>query len=251
MGKNRVDRGRGRQSGVVTKGKPANRALYLVLGLVAVAGIGILTFLATRPSQVATAVDPNAPPVTSEGYVLGSPDAPVEVLQFADFECPQCAYFALVTEPDIVNRMINTGEIRMRFIDFPITELHPNAWDAHRAAACAAEQERFWQMHHQIFAAQDRWDARATRNPNRLFKQIARTVPGMDGRRFDECVDSRRTHSIVAAHQAIGQRYGVGGTPTFVIGSQMFPGRMTYDQFRQAVERARAQGDTAPATAPR
>ena len=92
---------------------------------------------------------------------MGSATAPLEVTEFGDFECPQCGRFATLTEPDVRTRLVNTGTIRWRYIDFPL-EMHRNTWNASIAAACADEQGKFWEMHDAIFAAQDRWDGEAT-----------------------------------------------------------------------------------------
>ena len=101
-----------------------NTLFYVALAILAVAGIATLAFVATRGSQrQVVTLDPNLPPVQSEGYVIGSPSAPIEVLEFADFECPACAQFATLHGPDVKSRLVNTGQIRLRFLDFPLVEI--------------------------------------------------------------------------------------------------------------------------------
>src|SRR5205823_13280161 len=96
MATKRVDSGRGRTPGVVKQsggGRPANRGFYLIIALVAIAGVGALTYLSTRNTNASSVspIDPNLPAVQSEGYVMGNAAAPLEVIEFGDFECPQCS----------------------------------------------------------------------------------------------------------------------------------------------------------------
>lgn len=250
MGKERVDTGRGRRQGVVKGARKSPASLfYIVIAVIAVGGIAALTYISTRNSaQTVSPIDPTLPPVRSEGYVLGSPQAPVEVVEFADFECPACAQFAAVTEPDVRSRLVNTGQIRVRFVDFPLS-MHRNTWNASRAAACADEQGQFWAMHDVIYANQDRWNGEATSNPDKVLKELARSV-AMDQGKFESCVESKRTQAKIQAHLAIAEQRQIQQTPSFIIGSQMAPGALTYDHFKQLVDQAIASaGPRAPAAA--
>src|SRR5262245_62774915 len=147
MAQKRVDAGRGRKPGVVKGSKQtsaSNRAFYLIIAVLAVVGIGALTYQTTRPkaTQLATPYDSTLPSVKSSGYVVGSPTAPVEVTEFGDFECPQCGRFATLTEPDVRQRLVNSGQVRFRYVDLPL-EMHRNTWNASRAAACAEAPRTF------------------------------------------------------------------------------------------------------------
>src|SRR5262245_15382328 len=199
MAQKRVDAGRGRNPGVVKTSKQpsaSNRAFYLIIAILAVVGIVALTYQTTRPkaTELATRFDTTLPSVKSSGYVMGHATAPVEVTEFGDFECPQCVRFATLTEPDVRQRLVNSGQIRFRFVDFPL-DIHRNTWNASRAAACADEQGKFWEMHDAIFANQDRWDGTATDNPDKVLKQLAGQIPGLNKDQFEECVDNRDTQA--------------------------------------------------------
>src|SRR5207244_1727448 len=117
MAPKRVDAGRGRNAGVVKKAGKAgpNRAFYILIVAVAVGGIAALTYATTKSNAAGTTspIDTTLPPVQSEGYVMGSPTAPLEVIEFGDFECPVCSSFATLTEPDVRTRLVNTGQIRL------------------------------------------------------------------------------------------------------------------------------------------
>lgn len=255
MGKDRVETGRGRRPGVVKKGRSSQ--FFIVLAVVAAAGIGLLAWLATRPKGQVVQFDSTLPAVVSEGYVMGNPAAPVEVVEFADFECPSCERFATLTEPDVRERLIRQGTIRYRFIDFPLS-MHRNTWNASRAAACANEQGRFWEMHDAIFNAQDRWNSEATGRPDPVLRSLAEGI-GLNMQQYDACIVNPTTQAKVQAHLRLGERAQISATPSFVIGGKLISGAMTYDEFKarvdSAVTHARASGatprrDTAATKAP-
>jgi protein-disulfide isomerase len=226
-----------------------NAVFYVALGLLAAAGVGTLAYVATRSGteQVVT-LDPSLPPVQSEGYVLGSPSAPVEVIEFADFECPACAQFATLHEPDVRTRLVQTGQIRLRFLDLPLVEIgHRNSPTASLAAACANEQGKFWEMHDAIFAVQDRWASNVTKNPRSVIDPLASRV-GLDVRRYEQCMDAKKYLANIQAHRQAAQRYKVQSTPSFIIGGKVYAGSLPYDQFKRHVEEARAAAT--PAAAP-
>jgi len=249
MANDRMERGRGRRPGLVKKKRQNTRLFYAAIAIVAVAGIGALTYVGTKSNgQVAsTQYDPSLPSVKSAGYVLGSAKAPLEVTEFADFECPACGNFATVTEPDVRARLVNTGEIRVRFVDYPLS-MHANTWNASRAAACADEQGKFWEMHDALFQTQDQWNGEATRNPDKVLKDIAKRI-GLNPDQFNSCIDTKRTQAKVQAHYQLGEQNKVQQTPTFIIGDRTVPGALTYDQFKAAVDAALAKSGR-PAAVP-
>ena len=242
MAKQRMDGGgKGRRPGVVSAAKRGGpgKGFWLALGAIAVLGVGALGYVATRPKTTAIAVDPSLPPMKAEGYVLGSPNAPVEVIEFADFECPGCGQFATLTEPDVRTRLINTGKIRMRFMDYPLP-MHKNTWDASLAAACANDQGKFWEMHDQIFATQDRWNTEATGRPRPVLAGLAKGL-GLDMSKYEACMDADTHRAKVQSHLREAERRRVTQTPTFIIGSTMIPGAIPFDTFNRLVDSALAK----------
>jgi protein-disulfide isomerase len=148
--------------------------------------------------------------------------------------------------------------IRVRYIDYPLP-MHGNTWNASRAAACADEQGKFWEMHDAIYANQDRWDTQATSKPDKILKQIGAAIPGMKADQFNDCVDTKKMQAKIQAHLKLAEARHVGGTPTFVFGAdKQLDGFLTYDQFKQYVTDAVAKsgkpmpgvGDTAQKSAP-
>lgn len=222
------------------------RPFGAILAVVAVVGVATLGWVVSRPAKV-VALDATLPPVAAAGIVRGNPDAPVEIIEFADFECPSCEFFNAMVEPEVMQRLVETGEVRFRFMDYPLPN-HANSVAAHNAAHCANEQGRFWEMHDEIFREQDRWNGAATRTPKKVLERLAGTA-GLDVPKWSECYDSGRMLPLIAANKKEGERLRVNSTPTFIIGGQLIPGVQSYDRIRQFVslEMARVANEQAQA----
>ena len=220
--------------------KRDNRKFYTILGAVGLLGVLAITYAATR-STAATPVDVDPNAVFNgkvEGYVMGSATAPVEIVEYGDFECGACAQFAIVTEPDIRTKLVQSGQARFRFMDFPLPG-HMNSFPAHMAAACANDQGKFWEMHDQLFQNQHKWNGQATRNPKGEFESYAKAI-GLDGDAWESCYDDRRHQARIQASVAQGNQLRVNATPSFIIGGKLYSGGMGYDQLKQLVDSAAA-----------
>lgn len=234
MAKQSRDAGKGRPSNVVKKSAKGNqKGFYAMLGLVAaVLGIFII-YQVTKPktSPESTKVDPSIPLPKAEGYLLGKEDAPVQVLEFADFECPACGQFYVLTEPDVRTRLIETGEISYRFLDYPLPG-HRNTWAASHAAACANEQGKFWEMHDRIFQTQQEWSALPTSEP--YFAAMARQL-ALDLDAYNRCIGEHVMRPMILADIDRATGGGAGSTPTFFVGSQVIAGAERIGTFRKAI----------------
>jgi len=244
MGKERLDSGRGRgQKGVVKGGSQVvrktdggKRGFYILLAILLIAGITALSYMASRPKATVVAVDTTLPPVPNQGHVLGSDSAPVEVVEFADFECPACGSFATLTEPDVRSRLVDKGLIRYRFMDFPLN-MHRNTWSAHRAAWCAADQNKFWEMHDVLFQNQDRWNGEATSRPDKPIADLAKQL-GLEMSKFNACVSARKYDPQIRANISEGVKRQVNATPSFLFGNKLVQNAISYDEFKRHVDTA-------------
>lgn len=223
----------------VKKGNPRKgnaKQFAGVLVLVAVVGVGWLGYALTRPGAKAITVDPTIPAGPAEGHLLGQADAPVQVIEFADFECPGCGEWANITEPDVRARLVSTGIVAFRFFDFPLSQ-HKNTWTAHNAAACADDQGKFWGMHDRLFAGQLEWNGEATSNPVKVMARYAADL-GMDVKKWQTCVTTQAHAGRIKGNQAEGSRRNIQQTPTFIIGNKQIPGALGFDAFRSLVDSA-------------
>jgi protein-disulfide isomerase len=222
------------------------KAFYWLLGVIALIGVAAIGYVATKPKAGPTDVKniadtTNAGP--AQGYLMGKVDAPVKILEYADFECPGCAGFATVTEPDVRARIIEPGLASITYYDFPLTQ-HRNTLAASNAAACADEQGKFWPMHDRLFQSQDEWNGEATDSPKPFFKRYATEV-GVDVAKWESCYDARKYQKRISANLADGLRRGVGSTPSFIIGNKLYRGMGGYDEMKAIVD-SMAKATTTP-----
>jgi protein-disulfide isomerase len=213
------------------------KAFFWALGLIALVGIAALGYVASKPKSIPADVREVADTTNvgpAQGYLIGKVDAPVKILEYADFECPSCGGFATVTEPDVRTRIIEPGLANLTYYDFPLTQ-HRNTLAASNAAACADEQGKFWPMHDRIFQGQDSWNGEATDAPKPFFKSYAGAI-GLDVAKWESCYDARKYQKRISANLADGMRRGVYSTPTFIIGNKLYPGMRNYDEMKKLVD---------------
>jgi protein-disulfide isomerase len=156
---------------------------------------------------------------------IGSLDAPVTLVEFSDFECPFCAEAA----PTLKRLLDAYGDrIRMVWKDFPLTQIHPNAYRAAEAAHCASAQDGFWAFHDVLFANQQSLD-------DASLKAHAAGL-GLDTVAFDVCLDASYYGDRVRAGMDMGTRLGVNSTPTVFINGRALSGAQPYDVFAAVID---------------
>ena len=119
------------------------------------------------------------------------------------------------------------NKVRIVFKDFPLPN-HAEAQKASEAAHCAGEQGKYWEMHDAMFANQ-----RALQVP--ALKQAARAL-GIDGAKFDQCLDSGTHAANVRADYELGEKMGVNSTPTIYINGRPLVGAQPFEQFRLIID---------------
>jgi protein-disulfide isomerase len=130
-----------------------------------------------------------------DGISFGREDAPVVVYEFTDYQCPACAAAGLQFLPEFHRRYVDTGRVRIVYVDFPLIPIHPLAVDAALAARCANEQDRYLDYTQALFARQAEW-AQGHAEPTGLFVTLAEEQ-GLDRARFEPCLRSRRYETVV------------------------------------------------------
>ena len=232
----------------VTPKKKSNTGFLVVIGVVLVVGGAVLwSTMQNKPAPIELPKD--APAMQAEGYLRGNPNAPISIIEFADFECPGCGQFATIQGPDIKTRIVDAGLANFRFYDFPLTSIHQNTLFAHLAAACANDQGKFWEMHDQLFLNQPDWSSLATTNPRKVIEAYA-TAVGLDMASYNTCMDEQKHLARIQANAKEGESRGVNSTPTIIVGNKVYPGGLTADALKKIVDSLTAAATPAPTPAP-
>jgi protein-disulfide isomerase len=154
----------------------------------------------------------------------GPADAPVEIIEFSDFECPFC----LNAFPTVNQVVAAYGDrVRVVYRHYPLA-IHPHARPAAEASQCADEQGRFWAYHDRLFGNQSRLT-------DGDLKQHAADI-GLDTAQFNACFDSRKYAAEVDADMKAGDEAGVSGTPAFYINGRMLSGAQPFEAFKRIID---------------
>jgi len=183
--------------------------------------------------------DTQAVDLSRLGFNVGSSDAPIRVVEFSDFGCGYCKRFHAETYPTLKEEYIETGKVVWKYVPF-VLGMFPNAVEAAMAGECAGAQGRepFAAMRDRLFEEQGEW--RKSSEPYALFKEYAREV-GLEGERFDRCVDERVPAERVRANVRAGRRVGVRGTPMFVVEGFPLQGALPLEAFREIFDKMLAR----------
>lgn len=194
------------------------------------------TQLPSQPSNIKVDIK-NAP-------FLGDENAPVEIIEFSDYQCPFCRKFWTETLPLIKSEYIDTGKVKFVYKDFPLDSIHPGATPAAEAARCVREQggvEAYFKMHDKIFSEQNVLDGGdPITGPVRGTAQFGTTELKQwtkdIGYNIDGCLDSRKFRSEVQKDLTDATSAGGQGTPYFVINGKPLSGAQPFSAFKQVID---------------
>lgn len=212
----------------------------IIGGIAAVVIIGIIASFSTTPGEneilnldmerkhgtVSTAMG---------SPILGSPDAPITIIEFGDYQCHQCYNWFHNTKPAIVENYIETGKANLVFVDLAF--LGRDSPKAAAAAYCAEEQGQYWAFHDLLYVSQEGID-NGWANSERL-KAFAFSL-GLDMDMFENCIDSGKFNKRVQYNINEAKKQGASGTPTFVIISngqeQKLVGAQPFSVFKSVLD---------------
>jgi len=200
------------------------------------------------PTNTPTAPTPepdNTPEATSEPLIpldddpmLGSPDAPVTMIEYSEYLCPYCQRFVLETLPLIEEEYIDTGKVKLIFRDFPVHG--QGAVAIAMVAECAADQGNFWDMHVLLFERAEEWSQ--SEDPLTTFQQYAEEI-GIDQHELVNCLELGTPFERILEDYNIGSQEGVSGTPTFFINGTKIVGAQPLDEFQRVIEEELAKSE--------
>jgi len=170
------------------------------------------------------------PPAVHVNYdparVTGDPDAPITIVEFADFQCPFCSRVEPLLK-DVLSKY--KGKAKLAYLDFPLAPIHSHAEAAAEASRCALAQGKYWEMHDAMFADQSKLDEAS------LVKTAERL--GMDQNSFESCLNSGKYKKLVQKDVEAGSEAGVNATPTFFVNGELIGGVQSDADFEKIIDR--------------
>jgi protein-disulfide isomerase len=164
---------------------------------------------------------------------LGDVDAPVVMINYSEYQCPFCGKFARDTKPELVERYVEDGTLRIEWRDFPY--LGPESITSAKAGYAAGQQDSFWEFHDAMFA--DQQPPNSGRLTEEYLLDKAEQV-GLDVEQFRADMTSKEAAATVKKDFDEGQEIGVTGTPAFIVNGRPIMGAQPTEVFVDAVEQA-------------
>jgi protein-disulfide isomerase len=176
---------------------------------------------------------PSAKVEAGNSYRLGSDKAPVQIIEYADYQCPYCQK----VQPDLDRIKAQFGDqVSIIYKDFPLP-MHPEALRAAEGARCAGVQGKFWEYHDHLFLTK--------KLKEEDLKEEARTLK-LDTDKFDQCMDKQEQFEAVKKDAQDAQHLGLSGTPSFFINGRFMSGAIGYAKLRDTVQLELAGKSPAP-----
>jgi protein-disulfide isomerase len=201
---------------------------FTLLGVVSTILVSPMPVQASAPHQLLADAQ-TVLALSKDDRILGNPDAPITIVEYASLTCPHCAHFTNDVLPELKKKWIDTGKAKLILRDYPLDE------PALRAAMIArcAPPDRYYAFVDTFFGAQEKWvTARDYRDA------LARLVKlgGMSREEFDNCLkNTTLENKIVEGRLIASKELDVNSTPTFFINGTKFTGAPTVEEFDKAL----------------
>jgi protein-disulfide isomerase len=181
----------------------------------------------------------NAPDKSSSStltnHIQGEGKSGITLVEYGDYQCPFCGQFYPIVKQ--VQAKYN-DQIFFQFRNYPLQNLHPNAFSAARAAEAASMQNKFWEMHDALYETQDQWSKMGDASP--FFSQVAEKL-GLNITQFKKDYASSKVNDLINADLAEGNKLGVTGTPTFFLNGKKIEVSQDPASFEKAISEAIAR----------
>ena len=175
--------------------------------------------------------------ISGDPMALGAVDAPVVMIEYSDYRCPFCGVYARKTQPEIIQKYVGSGQLRIEWRDLPV--LGEASVNAAVAARAAGEQGLFWEFNQAVYAgAPEKGKAELSEAELLKFAQKA-GVP--DLAKFSADSKSPELLALVKADLSEGTALGLNSTPTFVINNEAIPGAQPMEVFSEVIDAALAK----------
>jgi protein-disulfide isomerase len=204
-------------------------AVALAGGILAIAGESGLALIGGAQADTVP-LDQLMAPGALPDQVLGSPQAPVTIVEYASMTCPHCANFSKNTYPELKKRYIDTGKVRYIFREFPLDRL---AVAGSLLARCAGDGDKFYGMIELLFAQQTQWVVRA---PIPHLMDLAKQA-GFTQQTFDSCLANQEMFDkIVKVREQAAKDFKVESTPTLFINGEKVSGDLSIEELEKKIQ---------------
>ncbi len=167
-------------------------------------------------------------------YILGDQNAKVTMIEFGDYRCGYCHLFTNQTLPRIIETYVKTGKVRYIYRD-TITVGGEQTVTVASVAACANEQGKFWDFHQMAHANVDTWANNTGAQLVSTLSQMSQRL-GINSSTLESCVSSNRYATRYNTEVELSKRFGVSGTPSFVINGYFFSGALPFEVYQKIFE---------------
>lgn len=182
---------------------------FLVILIAIIIGIGGIFWFTRDKASAPTSGGSNSSQTTN--HVMGNGKKNVTLIEYGDYQCPACgAYYPVVKS--VVGKY--KDDIYFQFRNFPLVQLHQNAFAGARAAEAADKQGKFWEMHDILYEQQNTWGQASS--PKTYFDSYAKQL-GLDQNKFNQDYASSEVNDLINADKSAAEALGATGTPTFVL----------------------------------
>lgn len=193
-----------------------------------IAGLGVLAFAAAAQAE------PLPTEQALKDRIMGDPEAPITIIEYASLTCPHCADFHADTLPQITTEWIETGRAKLVYRDFPTSPVALAVYAA-MIARCAPE-DRYFSYLKVFFKQQRNWTS--SPDPMKALAQLAR-LGGMSQADFDACTQNEALFTGIRERALDGQmEFDIESTPSFVVNGRVIRGGMNYADFKDILEDA-------------
>lgn len=221
----RLDRRRGAERRGQMKG-----IFYIGLAAVVIAGL-LIAASRVRTASERTYLQP-------DGVSLGDPNAPVQITEYADFQCPHCYNVYLGAEDDLIEAYIDTGKVYFTYQ--PVGFLGPESNTSAAAAYCAAEQNLFWPYHDTLYANFSHSNSGGYSDARLV--SMAEAV-GADSAAFQQCIADGVGQAAMVTAMENARSLGINGTPAFVINGTVIGGERTFAELSDIIDELLPEGN--------
>lgn len=205
-----------------------SKQFWAIIAVILLIFVGIFAVSSNKDNNTAT----KSSGAQATSHVIGAGATGVTLLEYGDYQCPYCEQYSPTVQQV---REFYGDKIKFQFRNFPLSNVHPNAFAAARAAEAAGLQNKFWEMHDALYQSTNWQVWTAVSDPTDLFNQYAQQL-GLNVTQFKSDFGSSKVNNLINADLAAGKKAGVSGTPAFFVNGTKTEIANSLDAFKKVID---------------